>query len=654
MRKAIVPMVGLLCGTMLSVHAATSQTPPTVPPTPMLDTGLPNLFPTPPPLIFGASTDPPPAGPLLPSSLCSSPCIVTGQYNKYRTDANTSEPGFTTTNVSSMSQTSKARFQVDTSGVPAGTVNPIYAQPLYVSNLTIGGSAHNVLFVATLNGDVYAFDADSTGTVPSTAALWYRDENQTGTIGKGLKHNCAFGNGAGISVQNPIGYLDFAGVVSTPVIDLDPISPFNKYVMYVVNLCTSGSTNPLDTTRRWWLNALDIQTGATITKVEISYNPVAGGPQHAFDARRQIQRPNLLLVGDDVSHKSLIVGFGTGTDETGGQNQQLQYQGWLFPYDVTNPSNPLALQNFSNPYSTQCDYPPESGGSFFCTPLVPGTFVSNGCGQGGGVWQGGKGPAANGLNLVFFAAGNGGFQYCANCQTYCAGTPPSGGSMQKFTGFGEAVMKINLTDVWNTTTGTAPFWPIDYFVPAGNPPDVTPLNNCGSSGTAPCSFFQWLNENDADMGVSGPLLFDDYYIDPPGTTQANTSMVVTATKSGYGYVSLQSYLGQYAVPDSEVARFNINNAPSPPPNNQPPPNPNCLLSGQCDETRTLAWWKPAGSTAGGFLVAWPWFEMLTSYQWQKNASGTQYNFQYVNETATPFPSPPFPQGRGAGFPGGTL
>src|ERR1019366_10687268 len=87
-----------------------------------------------------------------------------------------------------------------------------------------------------------------------------------------------------------------------------------------------------------------------------------------------------------------------------------------------------------------------------------------------------------------------------------------------------------------------------------NPPDVTPLNNCGSSGTAPCSFFQWLNENDADMGVSGPLLFDDYYIDPPGTTQANTSMVVTATKSGYGYVSLQSYLGQYAVPDSEVAR----------------------------------------------------------------------------------------------------
>jgi hypothetical protein len=46
--------------------------------------------------------------------------------------------------------------------------------------------------------------------------------------------------------------------------------------------------------------------------------------------------------------------------------------------------------------------------------------------------------------------------------------------------------------------------------------------------------------------------------------------------------------------------------------------------------------------------------MLTSYQWQKNAAGTQYNFQYVTETATPFPSPPFPQGRGAGFPGGTL
>src|SRR6266702_3232287 len=45
----------------------------------------------------------------------------------------------------------------------------IYAQPLYLPNLTIGGSVHNVVFVATENDTVYALDADQTTAV---APLW--------------------------------------------------------------------------------------------------------------------------------------------------------------------------------------------------------------------------------------------------------------------------------------------------------------------------------------------------------------------------------------------------------------------------------------------------------------------------------------------------
>ncbi len=41
----------------------------------------------------------------------------------------------------------------------------VYAQPLYVANLSIGGGIHNVLFVATMNDTVYAFDADDPGCV---------------------------------------------------------------------------------------------------------------------------------------------------------------------------------------------------------------------------------------------------------------------------------------------------------------------------------------------------------------------------------------------------------------------------------------------------------------------------------------------------------
>src|SRR5213593_2937409 len=37
------------------------------------------------------------------------------------------------------------------------------AEPLYVSNLTVGSTAHNVVFVASEHDTVYAYDAD-TGT----------------------------------------------------------------------------------------------------------------------------------------------------------------------------------------------------------------------------------------------------------------------------------------------------------------------------------------------------------------------------------------------------------------------------------------------------------------------------------------------------------
>ena len=40
----------------------------------------------------------------------------------------------------------------------------VYAQPLYIPGLQMSdGNVHNVLFVATENDSIYAFDADSNG-----------------------------------------------------------------------------------------------------------------------------------------------------------------------------------------------------------------------------------------------------------------------------------------------------------------------------------------------------------------------------------------------------------------------------------------------------------------------------------------------------------
>ena len=37
----------------------------------------------------------------------------------------------------------------------------VYAQPLYMPGVTIGGTSHNVVFIATEHDQVYAFDVNS-------------------------------------------------------------------------------------------------------------------------------------------------------------------------------------------------------------------------------------------------------------------------------------------------------------------------------------------------------------------------------------------------------------------------------------------------------------------------------------------------------------
>ena len=46
----------------------------------------------------------------------------------------------------------------------------IFAQPLYVPGLTIGGGTHNVVYVVTAANNVYAFDADNGNANPLWAA----------------------------------------------------------------------------------------------------------------------------------------------------------------------------------------------------------------------------------------------------------------------------------------------------------------------------------------------------------------------------------------------------------------------------------------------------------------------------------------------------
>jgi hypothetical protein len=175
----------------------------------------------------------------------------------------------------------------------------IYTQPLYVPNVTISGKGvHNVIYVATENDSVYAFDADA-----SLAVLW-----QITLL------DSAHGAGAGAtatdsSTDNPCSDLiPTIGVTSTPVIDP------STGTMYVESK-TKESGNFFHR-----LHALDITTGAEKASAPATITATVNGI--AFEPVMHTNRPGLLLLNGTV-----YVAYASDCD-----NQP--YHGWIFAYDA--------------------------------------------------------------------------------------------------------------------------------------------------------------------------------------------------------------------------------------------------------------------------------------------------------------------------------
>jgi Abnormal spindle-like microcephaly-assoc'd, ASPM-SPD-2-Hydin len=218
----------------------------------------------------------------------------------------------------------------------------VYAQPLYVPNVTIPEhGTRNVLYVATMSDTLYAFDADAGGT-----ALWAVNlaslVNATPVLIEQFELSGA---------KDITGNL---GILSTPVIDP------STDVMYVV----AGTLE--NGTMAYRLHAIDITTGAEPYGPGVLISGSYGGS--TFDARYQTQRVSLVLSGNQV-----VFGFGAVEQEYANN-----YVGWVMAY------NKLTLQ--------------QSG--VFATMTAPGSH------GGGGVWQSGRPPVVDSAGYVYVFVGN--------------------------------------------------------------------------------------------------------------------------------------------------------------------------------------------------------------------------------------------------------
>ncbi len=244
----------------------------------------------------------------------------------------------------------------------------IYAQPLWLKGVNIGGGIHNVLFVATQHDSVYAFDADA------KPCLTYWHANLLDTLHGGLAN------------EKPVRWNDVGqcfgdiypevGVTGTPVIDS------NSKTIYLVsasetNIKSSGkcSRSAADFYHR--LHALDLATGSekfnapvTIAASVPGTGDGSSGGMVSFNSQLHHQRPGLAQYGARI-----FAAFSAHEDEK-------PYHGWLIGYKASDVQQQIAVFN--------------------TTP--------NGLnGADGGIWAGGGAPAVDANGDIYISTGNGVF-----------------------------------------------------------------------------------------------------------------------------------------------------------------------------------------------------------------------------------------------------
>jgi hypothetical protein len=264
---------------------------------------------------------------------------VTTQHNDNgRTGHNSNETVLNTTTVNATQFRKLFSLLVD---------DEVYAQPLVMGNFEISGAKHNVVFIATVNNTLYAFDGDN--------GKLYWTKNYTVN---GMRTPTA--NDVKSAWCTP--YLNITaniGIIGSPVID-----SLTKTIYFVAR-STDGVIF------KQHLHAVDLTTGNEKLNSPIEITAQTAGKGDAsindkvsFDPFRNNQRQGLALVKGVV-----YISYASHCDLN-------PFHGWVLGYDAKN----LQQQYV---YNTTPD------------------------GEEGGIWQSGMGIAADEDGNLYIVTGNG-------------------------------------------------------------------------------------------------------------------------------------------------------------------------------------------------------------------------------------------------------
>jgi hypothetical protein len=272
------------------------------------------------------------------ATIPQSVAVLTQHNDNTRSGWNDNETALTTSNVNVQQFGAVFTLPVD---------DQVYAQPLVVGHVSVGGGSHNVVYIATVNNTLYAYDGDN-GTL-----YWQRSVTAPGMR---PPRNTDMTGACGGSYQDFSGNI---GIVGTPVIDAA------RGTMYFVARSTTGSTFVQ------YLHAVNIVDGSEIagspTAITATYSGNGDGSVNgviAFDAQRQNQRQGLTLLNGFV-----YVTFSSHCDWG-------PYHGWILGYDAATLQQQVVYNATPNGY-------------------------------GGGMWESGTGMAADAQGNLYVVVGNG-------------------------------------------------------------------------------------------------------------------------------------------------------------------------------------------------------------------------------------------------------